>query len=261
MRTENVRTSAEEDSESAFVSMTDLTVSFLFIVMLLMAFFAARYADKTPDPLEDYLQRAAIARLAVLEALRDGIRAEFPDLVVEVSTQGDALHFRGEGLFERNAFDLLPRPRRIVETIADSLHEVLPCYTLGDSAAWRQECNPHFAAIEAVQGEGHTDNEGAEIGNLTLSTARANVAFATMLHRQRRLTDHLNVRDQPVLSVAGYGWMRPIATNATVEGRARNRRVDLRVIMYTPAGTEDVDRVIERLRSTITQPSEAVASR
>lgn len=260
MRATHPRAQGEDEGESAFVSMTDLTVSFLFIVMLLMAFFAARYADKTPDPLEDYLQRAALARLTVLNRLRDGIQAEFPDLVVEISAQGDALHFQGEGLFERDASALLPRPQRIVEAIADSLHEVLPCYTLGDSAAWGQDCNPHFAAIEAVQVEGHTDTEGAEIGNLALSTARANVAFATMLGRQRRLTEHLNVRDQPVLSVAGYGWMRPIATNATVEGRARNRRIDLRVIMYTPAGTEDVDRVVERLRSAI-RPSVARMSR
>lgn len=251
MRTAQARTQAQDDDESAFVSMTDLTVSFLFIVMLLMAFFAARYADKTPDPLEDYLQRAALARLTVLKALRDGIQAEFPNLVVEISTQGDALHFRGEGLFEHNASALLPRPRRIVEAIADSLHEVLPCYTLGAAAAWHEDCNPHFAVIEAVQVEGHTDTEGAEIGNLMLSTARANVAFGTMLNRVRQLTEHLNVRGQPVLSVAGYGWMRPIATNATVEGRARNRRIDLRVIMHTPAGTEDVERIVERLRSTV----------
>ncbi len=133
------------------------------------------------------------------------------------------MHFRGEGLFERDASALLPRPRRIVQTIADSLHDVLPCYTFGASAAWHENCNPHFAVIEAVQVEGHTDNEGAEIGNLMLSTARANVAFGTMLDQERRLTDHLNTHGQPVLSVAGYGWMRPIATNATTEGRARNR--------------------------------------
>ena len=251
MRAEAAKPHAQDEDESAFVSMTDLTVSFLFIVMLLMAFFAARYADKTPDPLEDYLQRAAQARLTVLEALRDGIQADFPDLVVEISTQENALHFRGEGLFERDASALLPRPRRIVQTIAESLHDVLPCYTFGASAAWHEDCNPHFAVIEAVQVEGHTDNEGAEIGNLMLSTARANVAFGTMLDRERRLTDHRNTHDQPVLSVAGYGWMRPIATNTTTEGRARNRRIDLRVIMYTPAGTADVEHVVERLRSTM----------
>lgn len=35
----------EEEEESAFVSMTDMTVSFLFIVMLLLAFFASQYSE------------------------------------------------------------------------------------------------------------------------------------------------------------------------------------------------------------------------
>lgn len=245
------RSSQDNEEESAFVSMTDLTVSFLFIVMLLMAFFAAQYADKTPDPLEDYLTRAAETRLAVLRALRDGIQAQFPNLMVEISMQGDALHFRGEGLFERNESALRPRPQRIVEAVARTLHDVLPCYTLGPAAAWRADCNPHFAVIEAVQIEGHTDTEGVEMGNLMLSTARANVTFGAMIAEQGALTDHLNTRSQPVLSVAGYGWMRPVAPNDTVEGRARNRRIDLRIIMHTPAGLNDVDRVKQQLQATL----------
>ena len=32
----------EEEEESAFVSMTDMTVSFLFVVMILLAFFASQ---------------------------------------------------------------------------------------------------------------------------------------------------------------------------------------------------------------------------
>ncbi|MFZ8915113.1 MAG: OmpA/MotB family protein, partial [Pseudomonadales bacterium] len=41
------------------------------------------------------------------------------------------------------------------------------------------------------------------------------------------------------LSVAGYGAERPVASNATEEGRARNRRIVLRVIpeaYVEPAG-------------------------
>ena len=69
--------------------------------------------------------------------------------------------------------------------------------------------------------EGHTDNIGTEAYNKDLSTRRAK-----------------NVRDFLVsqsitenrLSFAGYGFKRPIATNSTKEGRAKNRRVDLVVI-------------------------------
>ena len=248
MRSLTRRTGEDDEQESSFVSMTDLTVSFLFIVMLLMAFFATRYADETPDPLEEYLQRAAEARLRVLEALRQGITAEFPNLVVQISSQGDALQLQGEGLFETNESSLKKRPREIVRTIATTLHDVLPCYTTGSLSTWQAACNEHFAIIDAVQIEGHTDTQGQEMGNLMLSTARANVTFQAMIEHERGLTEHLNIRQFPVLSVAGYGWMRPVASNDTEEGRSRNRRIDLRVIMYTPAGQDDVERVMERLR-------------
>ena len=244
-----VRVSAkEDDEESSFVSMTDLAVSFLFIVMLLMAFFATRFADKTPDPLEAYLQRAAEARLQVLEALRNGIKAQFPNLVVQISSQGDALQLQGEGLFATNESELTERTRRIVQAIATTLHEVLPCYTLGSLTHWREECNEHYAIIDAVQIEGHTDTQGGELANMSLSTARANVTFGAMVEHQRKLTEHRNERGFPVLSVAGYGWMRPVATNESDEGRSRNRRIDLRLIMFTPAGQQDVERVVNRLR-------------
>ena len=251
MRSLTRRAGETDEQESSFVSMTDLTVSFLFIVMLLMAFFATRYADETPDPLEEYLQRAAEARLRVLEALRQGITAEFPNLVVQISSQGDALQLQGEGLFETNESSLKERPRRIVRTIAATLHEVLPCYTTGSLSAWQVSCNEHYAVIDAVQIEGHTDTQGQEMGNLMLSTARANVTFGAMIAHERRLTKHLNVRGFPVLSVAGYGWMRPVASNDTEVGRSKNRRIDLRVIMYTPVGQDDVERVVERLRESM----------
>ena len=249
MRTFFRRRHDDDEEESSFVSMTDLAVSFLLIVMLMMAFFATRYADKTPDPLEEYLQRAAEARLKVLEALRQGITAEFPNLVVQISSQGDALQLQGEGLFETNESTLLERPQRIVQTIATTLHDVLPCYTTGRLARWRQDCNEHFAVIDAVQIEGHTDTQGMEMSNLILSTARANVTFQAMIEQERALTDHLNIRGFPVLSVAGYGWMRPVAANDSDVGRRQNRRIDLRIIMYTPAGRKDVENVMERLRS------------
>ena len=46
--------SHEEDEESAFVSMTDMTVGFLFVVMILLAFVASEFrehADRRPGRL------------------------------------------------------------------------------------------------------------------------------------------------------------------------------------------------------------------
>ncbi len=71
--------------------------------------------------------------------------------------------------------------------------------------------------------EGHTDNIPIQTlrfpSNWELSTARATSVVAHLV-RQFEFTPEK-------LSAAGYGEFCPIDTNDTVEGRARNRRVDI----------------------------------
>jgi outer membrane protein OmpA-like peptidoglycan-associated protein len=66
---------------------------------------------------------------------------------------------------------------------------------------------------------GHTDSVGALDANLKLSQARAEAARAA-------LTGQHGVAG-PRLSAHGVGPLAPVATNATEEGRAKNRRVEL----------------------------------
>jgi flagellar motor protein MotB len=324
----------EEEEESAFVSMTDMTVSFLFVVMILLAFFATKLSDpdtvprkdyelaieernhartqvdqltarvaeltrqvkllearveslqldneklkaenerlkpenerlraeiaalkaeieslrvRLQSPLEQYLSQAAIERSRLLKRLREQLRTEFPELMVEISAEGDALRFQGEGLFKTNESILHEKQMQIVAAIAEKLDDLLPCYTLGPRANWEESCNPGGAIIEAVQIEGHTDSDGSDLRNLELSTDRANATFAAMVEARPSLAEHKNFREQPVLSVAGYGRWRPVADNATVEGKRTNRRIDLRIIMYTPAGSQEIDQIRKRLRGS-----------
>jgi hypothetical protein len=121
-------------------------------------------------------------------------------------------------------------------------------YTLGERSALKGGCNTGFALIEAVQIEGHTDADGGDMSNLILSTARANDTFRVMTEHVPTLVGHLNLKSQPVLSVAGYGEMRPVAPNESNEGKASNRRIDLRIIMYVPAHSEEIARVREALQ-------------
>lgn len=274
----------EEEEESAFVSMTDMTVSFLFIVMILLAFFASQYSgDAVPkpvhdlviaerndaaaevlrleailrklskvDPLESYLLMSSNERLQILESLRDQLRMDFPDLQVVISQETDALRFQGDGLFRSGASELRPERRPIVEMIATRLHQILPCYTLGQVSSPVVACNnPGGAIIEAVQIEGHTDAVGGDVSNLMLSTARANSTFIVMTTKEPRLVEHLNFREQPVLSVAGYGKMRPVTDNETAEGRATNRRIDLRIIMYTPSRSDEIAKIQRALSDPV----------
>jgi OOP family OmpA-OmpF porin len=64
--------------------------------------------------------------------------------------------------------------------------------------------------------DGHTDNVGNSAANQKLSEARANAVveyFRSKGFDAKRLT------------AVGFGETRPIADNATAEGRARNRRI------------------------------------
>jgi outer membrane protein OmpA-like peptidoglycan-associated protein len=67
---------------------------------------------------------------------------------------------------------------------------------------------------------GYTDSTGAADVNTKLSTGRA-LAVATQLQ---------TVSGRNKIESEGYGPLHPIAANDTPEGRAMNRRVDLRVI-------------------------------
>jgi outer membrane protein OmpA-like peptidoglycan-associated protein len=67
--------------------------------------------------------------------------------------------------------------------------------------------------------EGHTDAMGTEADNQRLSQARADAVREALVETHGIAADRLISR--------GFGEARPIDTNETVEGRARNRRVEL----------------------------------
>ena len=69
--------------------------------------------------------------------------------------------------------------------------------------------------------EGHTDSVGPDAYNQKLSERRANAV-------KQVLTQQYGVESSRVDSV-GYGETRPVADNATEEGRAVNRRVEAQV--------------------------------
>jgi outer membrane protein OmpA-like peptidoglycan-associated protein len=75
--------------------------------------------------------------------------------------------------------------------------------------------------------EGHTDNTGSVTANNELS-----------LRRAISVRDYLISQSVPASSidVAGLGQSRPVADNATAEGRARNRRVEI-VVSGGPLAT------------------------
>ncbi len=69
--------------------------------------------------------------------------------------------------------------------------------------------------------EGHTDSTGSPKTNQALSLARAEAVRAALARRGLA---------QDRLQAQGLGDERPLADNASAEGRARNRRIEFRAI-------------------------------
>lgn len=99
--------------------------------------------------------------------------------------------------FDFNEATLQPQSESALKDIADALRKMRRRFTI----------------------EGHTDNIGNDRYNDDLSARRA-AAVKTALVRDHEI-------DQAWLTTAGFGERRPIETNDTLSGRARNRRVEL----------------------------------
>jgi len=76
-----------------------------------------------------------------------------------------------------------------------------------------------------IEVQGHTSNTGTAEYNQGLSERRAQAV-------KNYLIKHANQKDQSEqnLTARGYGLTQPIDTNETAEGRANNRRVELKVM-------------------------------
>jgi outer membrane protein OmpA-like peptidoglycan-associated protein len=68
---------------------------------------------------------------------------------------------------------------------------------------------------------GHTDNVGRASDNVALSQRRADSVKAYILSQ--------GVPPRCILSSTGYGSEKPVADNASAEGKAQNRRVELSI--------------------------------
>ena len=101
------------------------------------------------------------------------------------------------------------------ETAKDIIHE--DSYALLDRLSFLVKRCPTVT----IEVGGHTDSDGSDDYNQDLSEDRANAVRFYLVH---------NGVFVGRLKAVGYGETKPIADNATEEGKARNRRIEFTVI-------------------------------
>ena len=147
--------------------------------------------------------------------------------------------------------DSLSSPAAMADYVAGTLLEPVPTPVVTyeknvlstsalfdhDSAALREEgksalqtlgenIRARGASVVDIDVIGHTDSTGDEDYNMGLSVRRAEA-----------VRDYLVSRgiDSSIIDVSGLGETSPISSNATREGRAQNRRVEIHVGISEPA--------------------------
>ncbi len=93
-----------------------------------------------------------------------------------------------------------------------------------DQVASVLQAHPELVRIQV---EGHTDDRGPASFNQTLSQARAESVVRALTQR--------GIPAQRLVA-RGFGLGRPVASNATRQGREKNRRVEFRVVQRRLAG-------------------------
>jgi chemotaxis protein MotB len=140
--------------------------------------------------------------------LEDKLSQEIRDKQVrlQMMEKGLVITFVADVLFDSGKVKIRPEVYSILDKVAAVLGENVPDLKVGI--------------------EGHTDSEPIKVSgwksNWELSTARA----LSVLHY---LVDRKNINPER-LSAIGYGEHRPIASNASREGRQLNRRVEVVIL-------------------------------
>lgn len=145
---------------------------------------------------------AGVAVGSYIDRQEQELRRRTAGTDVEVIRQGDDLVLRmpSNVTFATNQSAVQPQFRPTLDQVADVLRNYEQTY---------------------VDVYGHTDSTGSDSYNLTLSEQRAN-----------SVRDYLASRgvQSARLGIRGFGETQPIASNDTEEGRAENRRVEIKIV-------------------------------
>jgi len=212
---------AHNHDETWLVSYADIISTLLAMVVLLFG----RLAISHTTPVEPAAASPVPAVVAPEPPVAAPVVVTPPPVAVE-PTQEDRLALLVETRFAG---------RIKAEQRAEGLVLTIPDVALFDSAraALQESANPLLTDLAAtlraagdagISVEGHTDDvpvQGGEFeSNWDLAAARANAVTRYLLERgfePRRLHS------------VSYADTRPVANNATAEGRAANRRVELKI--------------------------------
>lgn len=140
------------------------------------------------------------SQLVSKDSLNSPKPKKIPSIVVDTIAVGKT-YALNDIYYKTNSAVLDPRSRIVIEEFVKFLKD-----------------NPGIK----IEIHGHTDNVGKPEANLALSTDRAFTVRDILLEK--------GIDEKRLLNFKGYGSGKPIADNATEEGRAKNRRTEFVIV-------------------------------
>ena len=226
------RKGQHEGEESYFVSMTDMMVGLVFVLIVMLVYFAMQFHRTTQALVDTKLRRTEL-----LQKMQGQLRGQGLD--VGIDPDAGVLRLPEAVLFAKGSSDVSPAGQAALTKVGAVLQADLPCFT--QAGAIPAGCPQTKAGIESVFIEGHSDADAMVGGrdNWNLSTDRAVNTYRSLISSTPGLQQVRNARlrasdPQPVLGVSGYGPSRPVVAETSEANKALNRRIDIRFLMATP---------------------------
>lgn len=181
---------------------TDAMLAFVLVLVLMLAYQVGR-AIQIIGP----TQNAIISDQRAVEDLLDGLN--LGGVRYDRGVGRTDITLGSEVLFPSGSADLNPQGSALLNALASAV------------------AGRGLPTLQEIQVQGHTDNvptDGRRFStNWELSTARASEVVRFLSESG---VDPVRVH----LSATGYGEFTPVASNESAEGRAMNRRIELRLL-------------------------------
>jgi OOP family OmpA-OmpF porin len=184
---------------------------------------AAQALKSTVDPLEAEMNEKLKQQQAEQERLAGQI-AETQALTAQAQAAADKAQQTADYANNRiNGLDDFDSLKTITVPFATNSATLGPKAkgTIDEAAAWVKTQNTKGWVMAVV---GYADSTGSSQRNIDLSERRANAVIYYIVSKYKM---PLNRLVQPF----GYGQLEPVADNKSTEGRAKNRRVEIRLMV------------------------------
>jgi len=251
---------SQGEEENYFVSMTDMMVGMVFIFILMLMYYALQVRIVVDGATSTRDTRIQIIKDIVNEVREGGVEVEEDAVNGIIRLKNNVLFGSGQSVVSDDGLAAL-------DILATAMLTHTQCHTFvpKDVVLPDVSCEGRRHIIDAIFVEGHTDSDPIKTDRLSdnwdLSVARATNTYRVLASAEPRLTTLRNAPpseaySEGVLSVAGYGFERPIADEQTQEGKALNRRIDIRILMRPPeapnlTATQTVNEIAENVSDSL----------